>query len=361
MVRSTRAIGGAEIYNLNLIRGFRRYYPEMKIIFITNLPIFAKRIKLTGAQVFLLPVFDEEVGTKRGLVRLVFALPKYLFYYLKTILFLRVKKSVKLAIFQGTTEKIVLTPLLKVLKFEIIWLEHGPFFAFRKTKLVLILYRLLSCLADKIVTVSKDAKEDLIKNEINKKKIVWLPTGIDINYFKPLPKRPKKGSVVGFLGALISEKGINEFIEVAEEILKIEKGVKFMLVGEGRKTKRKNFVYCGFQKDIRSYLGQFDLFFFPTWHLEGISLAVLEAMAMGVPVVTRDIGGNRELVVHGKTGYLFKNESPEELAELIIRLLKDPEKRKKMGIEARKRVAKYFNLKRWVTDLYKVFMEVAKE
>ena len=79
---------------------------------------------------------------------------------------------------------------------------------------------------------------------------------------------------------------------------------------------------------------------------------------MEVPVVARDIGGNRELVIHGKTGYLFKDETSEELADLIIKLLKNPQKRRKMGIEARKRIVEHFNLESWVTNLHQVFKEV---
>lgn len=89
-------------------------------------------------------------------------------------------------------------------------------------------------------------------------------------------------------------------------------------------------------------------------------MVLLEAMAMGIPVVARDIGGNRELVVHGKTGYLFKDESPEELAEIIIDLLKDKKKREAMGKAARERIIKYFNEKKWVTELHRVFEEAAK-
>ncbi|MGB9707074.1 MAG: glycosyltransferase, partial [Microgenomates group bacterium] len=84
------------------------------------------------------------------------------------------------------------------------------------------------------------------------------------------------------------------------------------------------------------------------------------AMAMGIPVVARDIGGNRELVVQGRTGYLFKNETPEELAEIIINLLKDKKKREAMGRAARERVKKYFSEERWVRQIHKVFEEVGR-
>jgi len=71
-IRSGSAIGGAEIYNLNLIRGFRRYYPEDELIFITPNFEFKKRIEIAGAKGVFLPTFSEEIGTKRGLIRFLF-------------------------------------------------------------------------------------------------------------------------------------------------------------------------------------------------------------------------------------------------------------------------------------------------
>jgi len=361
MTRMAPRIGGAEIYNLNLTEGFKKYFPSDQIFFITNLLDFGKKIEFGGAKTFILPVFSEEVGTKRGLIRLIFSLPKYLFYFLKTILFLKIKRGVKLVVFQGTTEKIVLTPLLKILKFKLIWLEHGPVFEFPKAKEVLFLYEIMSRFADEIITVSDDAQKDLINNGISSQKVVCIHTGIDTEYFFPL-KDVKENLVIGYVGAICQEKGIEDFLKVGEIITHRLKDVKLILVGQGPMIhKRENFIFSGFKKDIRPYLRTFDIFFYPTQHLEGISLAVLEAMAMEIPVVTRDIGGNRELVIHGKTGCLFKNETPEGLADLIIRLLMDERKRKMMGKLARERIVKYFNLKKWVMEIHQTFEEVTSE
>jgi len=76
---------------------------------------------------------------------------------------------------------------------------------------------------------------------------------------------------------------------------------------------------------------------------------------MGVPVVTMDVGGNRELVIHNKTGILFKNERPEELAKIILNLLRDKKRREAMGRAARARVKKYFSEERWVKEMRAVW------
>lgn len=380
IVRVGGSIGGAEIYNLNLIKGFKKYFPEVKLFFITNLPAFAKRLESSGAKVFVLSAFSEEVGTKKDLLKLFWHLPKYLFSYLKTVLFINRKKHLDLIWFHGTTEKIVLTPILKALGFSVVWLEQGPFFALPKTRIVIFLYKFSSRFVEKIITVSKDSRENIISESISQKKVICVQTSIDASYFSPLSTQEtdkikselkiKKGEkIIGYVGTICQEKGIRDFLQVAD--LLSQKKIKFVLVGDGsmlawikRAAQKRNlarkFVFTGSQEEVKRYLGIFDIFFFPTY-LEGLSLALLEAIAMGKPVVARNVGGNKELIVDGKTGYLFKNESHKEIANLLIKLLENKEKREKMGLAARKRAVEYFNLKRLTTDLHSVFTDCIKD
>lgn len=382
LIRPARTIGGAEIYNLNLIKGFRRYFSVAQLTFITTLPKFAERIKSVGAKAIFLSVFSEEVGTKRGLLRLAYYLPKYLFFYLTTVLSLRRDEKINLVCLQSMTEKITLTVILKLLGFKVIWIEHGPAFMFQTAKEILILYRFMSKFVDVVVTTSNDAKENISKGGLNFRKIKAIQNSIDEKYFCPLTGdyiRKSKSQfgikeneyIVGYVGSVTTEKGINEFLEVDSSMSKKMGNIRFILVGSGSALKKskefirekgleKKFIFTGFQEDIRLTLGTFDVFLFPTRHYETTPLALMEAMAMGIPVVARDIGGNRELVIHGKTGYLFKDETPEELADIIIGLLKDEKKRKAMSKMARERIVKHFNMKKWVTELHSVFEEVVK-
>ena len=382
IIRATNAIGGAEIYNLNLIKAFRKYYPEDKLFFITTLPEFSRRIKDEEAGVITLSVFSEEVGTKKGLLRLFYHLPKYFYFYLKTILKFRQKEKIKAICLQSATEKIFLSPILKILGFKVIWIEHGPFFSFPTTKTVLFLYKIASHFSSKIITVSQNTLKDAQKGGINKNKLICVRTGVDPSHFYLLSEKTsteikrkiklaRKNMTVGYVGDFNKWKGVNEFLEVVKEIVKKMGGIRFILVGRGelsswinrvikRNSLEKIFLLPGFKKDVRFYLGIFDVIFYLN-RIGSISMVLLEAMAMGVPVVARDIGGNRELVVHGKTGYLFKDETPEELADTIVDLLKDEKKRKTMGKVARERIVKYFNEERWIRELHAVFEEVVKE
>lgn len=371
MIRTCRGFGGAEVYNLNLIKGFKKYFPQTELVFLTTFPYFAQRIKEEGARVKVLPVFSEEVGTKRGLVRLFFALPKYLFYYMKEILFFRINENIKIVCLQGATEKIVLTPLLRIFGFKVIWIEHGPFFSFPTANEVFFMYTLAARFANCIITYSLYSKGELIKNGISKITVSIKP-GINVDLFKIKNTNNRKKNlidgidkndlIVGYLGDICKEKGIDDFINFTGLIIEKNSSIKIILVGKGnRLTCIKSFIkaqgfankfmFLGFKQDVRDFLSFFDILFYPTI-MGDIPFALMEAMAMEKVVVTRDVGGNRELVVDGVTGFLFKDETPEELADKIIWILKNKKLREKMGKAARARIVKYFNLERWTRQMH---------
>ena len=94
---------------------------------------------------------------------------------------------------------------------------------------------------------------------------------------------------------------------------------------------------------VPDLLAAADVFVLPS-HLEGMSNAILEAMASGLPVVAKAVGGNPELVVDGETGLLCRPGDPESMAAAIGRLLQDASLRRRMGEAARKRAVETFSI-----------------
>lgn len=93
-------------------------------------------------------------------------------------------------------------------------------------------------------------------------------------------------------------------------------------------------------------------------HGEGISNAIIEYMALGKPVIANDAGGTREIVRNGENGYLIREESPEQIAVLINRLLDNPEKMKEMGEKSRLRIEAYFSLDNMGRAFEKVYQSL---
>jgi glycosyltransferase involved in cell wall biosynthesis len=109
-------------------------------------------------------------------------------------------------------------------------------------------------------------------------------------------------------------------------------------------------VFVGHSEDVRPYLEIGNVFVLPSqW--EGMPLAVLEAMAYGLPCIVTDVGGNREIIVHGEHGYVVTPGSSAELAKAITHLLSHKEERERMGRNARRRVETCFDIEDTVADI----------
>jgi glycosyltransferase involved in cell wall biosynthesis len=118
-----------------------------------------------------------------------------------------------------------------------------------------------------------------------------------------------------------------------------------------------NVKFIGRSPDIVSILKASDVFCVPS-RSEGLSNALLEAMACGRPCVATAIGGNPEVVVEGQTGFLAPSEDPERLAARILDLLRDPELRRRMGENGRERVREHFTVEVMVRRMSVLYQEL---
>jgi len=117
--------------------------------------------------------------------------------------------------------------------------------------------------------------------------------------------------------------------------------------------------FLGRRNDVPDILHAGDVFVFPSrW--EGFPVAVMEAMAAGLPVVASDVGGISELVQEGKTGMLVPPKDPIALFESLRKLLNDRDFRQRMGIEGKNRIRRDFQLEKMVVNTEQVYMEVLR-
>ena len=165
---------------------------------------------------------------------------------------------------------------------------------------------------------------------------------------------------------LIPYKGHSDLIQAAKEVINRFPDAIFLLVGEDRGIQKEleqrvanlgvgqSVRFLGRQDDVPKLLAASDISVLPS-HEEGFSNVILESMAAGLPVVATDVGGNREAILDGITGWLIPHKDPGALAAKIIDLLRDPAKAKEWGIGGRERVNRMFTVKRMVAahiDLY---------
>ena len=185
--------------------------------------------------------------------------------------------------------------------------------------------------------------------------------GVDVERFHPGPCSlrerlglPPDVPVVGFVGRLTRDKGLPELIEAFDAILAAEPDAHLLLVGwfdaaedalgddlRSRIKTHPRIHLTGFVADTAPYYRVMDVMVLPTWR-EGFPNVVLEAAATGIPVVTTFATGSRDAVVPEVTGLLIPPGYPMAISEAVVQLLRNPERRRRMGVAARA----------WVLDHY---------
>jgi len=237
--------------------------------------------------------------------------------------------------------------------------------------------QLLICkMADAFIAVSRDVSEELIQAGFARRKIHLIPNGVELESAARADKEALKkelgipeGITILFVGRLSEQKGVRCLVEAFARIGE-RRSVSLVLIGAGPDTaKLKNIVrdrgldervfFPGPKKDAGSYLRAADIFVMPSLS-EGMSVALLEAMAEGLPVCASDIPGNRNVIQHGVSGLLFKRGDAGELAASLETLIKDATLRKSFGSQARSRVAKDYSLEKMIESYHNMLLHLAK-
>jgi glycosyltransferase involved in cell wall biosynthesis len=161
---------------------------------------------------------------------------------------------------------------------------------------------------------------------------------------------PDEAPLVGTVANLKGHKGLDRLLEAAQEVRRRVPGVRFVIVGQGPKESELRtraselnvadvVTFTGFRADARRIAASFDVFVLSSLH-EGLSIAMVEAMALGRPVVVTRVGGLPEVVEHGKEGFLVPPGDPGALAAGIVQVLSDADLRHRLGAAARRRAAR---------------------
>lgn len=198
--------------------------------------------------------------------------------------------------------------------------------------------------------------------------------GVNTTYYHPYPNGqliPGEKVNFTFIGRLLYDKGIGEFVEAAKIIKKKYPNVSFSIVGEldpdnPATVDKEDLVgwtandivrYYGFQKDVRPFIAKSDCIVLPSYR-EAIPRTITEGMAMAKPVITTDTAGCREAVDIGINGYLAEVKSTSSLRKVFEQFIHlSPEKRHKMGDAGREKAVREFDDRKIANDIY---IEIAK-
>jgi len=230
--------------------------------------------------------------------------------------------------------------------------------------------------ADYIVSVSKftsNLTKELFR--INKPiKVIY--NGVDMAQFNPNNLNESSNSILYF-GTIIPKKGVLELAHIFNEVIKKNENAKLLLLGKdvvdsktksstrklfldilsAKAIKNVEFISEVPYKEVKEYLAKISVVVLPSF-AEAFPMTWLEAMAQGKALVTSDIGWAKELMINGETGFMENPRNHDEYAEKICELLKKPDLRKKVGLNASERIRKKFSMSVIVQENLNFFKSV---
>ena len=230
------------------------------------------------------------------------------------------------------------------------WVGDSP-----KARLFRAVERRAARTTDAIVAVSGAVREDILNLGIggnSRWEVVY--NGIAPAFFALEGAQPsgERGLRLVTIGSLTPEKGVDVMLRALPSVVRLHPGVELVVVGDGplrpeleglaRELGVAECVrFVGLAKDVRLWLRECALFVAPS-RREGMGIAVVEAMAMGCPVVASRVGGLAEVVVDGETGLLVEADASDALSEAICKLLEVPAERTRLGANGRARARSVF-------------------
>lgn len=236
-----------------------------------------------------------------------------------------------------------------------------------------------SHLADAIVPNSIAGEEMLIDRGLPRSRIRVIYNGINlerltVNDEAVVGHRAQMSSgrhafVAGMLASLTPAKGHATAIRAIAELRDRHPQVRLAIVGDGPLRSQlealvtelglsEKVTFFGYRRDVADLLATFDVLISASRDNEGCSNSILEAMALGVPVIATNVGGNRELVQPGETGRLVGPDDPTSLANAISRTIDEREQTQTLADHARERINSQFSLERMIRDYEDLYRQL---
>lgn len=228
-----------------------------------------------------------------------------------------------------------------------------------------------------LVVTGEALKEQLINNNnLPASRITSVPTGIDTERFRPRDKTscrrllglPHDTVIIGILATLRDWKGHTVLFDAFQKLHNKHPSLMLLVVGDGPYRDRLDnhldrlqisdyVLFVGHQENPEQWLGAMDIFTLPSWGDEGVSQALMQAMATGLPVITTPIGGLTEAVIDEVTGLTVPPRDSISLESALERLLNDTSLTERLGAAAIKHIHSHFGRDIMLSKMEAIFRQ----
>jgi len=230
---------------------------------------------------------------------------------------------------------------------------------------------------DAFCVISDEIDSELAAEGVALSKRIPIPNGVDIERFFPLPASeklamrsrlglPKEAQIVIFVGRLVPEKQVDHLVGFWRSIRSTLPQARLLILGSGpeddilKQNADDGILFQGEQFDVAPYLQASDVFVLPS-RAEGLSVALLEALACGLPAVVSRVGGLPEVVRHLETGWLIPPDDTIALREAIVTVLRNKELQHKLGKQGRIQVVENYSLVKMADRLCDLYSRVIEQ
>lgn len=244
--------------------------------------------------------------------------------------------------------------------------------------------RFFRCWGKWVMAISNASMERLVRQYrlASPHQVALVENGIDVDHFRQAPDAAEVerfrranglngGPIIGAVARLSPVKGLDLLLKAAPALLREFPDLRLLLVGDGPAREElvrlayelkisDRVAICPSVEDTRVPLALLQVFAAPAWR-EGFGLAIVEAMAAGVPVVATDSGGPAEIIEHGRSGLLIRSGDVAGLEEGLRSLLRDPAARERMARAGQSRAKERYNLERVVTQVEEVYARAVRD
>ncbi|MDD4981255.1 MAG: glycosyltransferase family 4 protein [Candidatus Omnitrophica bacterium] len=238
--------------------------------------------------------------------------------------------------------------------------------------------RVFPCWPDKIIAISDQVREHLINDfKLRAPRIDLVYNGIDTDKFSPPSFEDRQKAklkiglrlspVVGILARLSDVKGHRYLIEAMKDVLPVYPRAQLLIAGEGKMEKelkkltedfgiKANVIFVTNTLNAREVLSAIDFFVMPSLN-EGLGMALMEAMSMGLAVIGSSVGGIKTLIKDMENGLLVNPKDPRGISQAIISLISDSKKALDLGRNAHKHMANNFSRDKMVLETERIYLK----